>query len=50
MISKKNLGLDLIRIFAAFLVIICHSGYFSVGIPFAVVSTPAYWLWNFSSF
>lgn len=38
MISKKNLGLDLIRIFAAFLVIICHSGYFSVGIPFAVVS------------
>lgn len=34
---KKNLGLDLIRIFAAFLVIVCHSGYFSVGIPYAVV-------------
>jgi len=37
MVSKKNLGLDLIRIFAAFLVIICHSGYFSVGISYAVV-------------
>ena len=37
MAAKKNLGLDLIRIFAAFLVIVCHSGYFSIGISYAVV-------------
>lgn len=38
MVSKKNLGLDLIRIFAAFLVLICHSGYFSIGISYAAVN------------
>ena len=36
--SKKNLGLDLIRIFAAFSVLICHSGYFSVGISYAAIN------------
>lgn len=34
----RNIGLDIIRILAAILVIICHSGFFSVGIRFEFLS------------
>lgn len=34
----RNVGLDIIRIIAAILVIICHSGFFSVGIPYEFLS------------
>lgn len=38
MTQKRNLGLDIIRVVAAVLVIICHSGFFSVGISFPFLS------------
>lgn len=38
MTQKRNLGLDIIRVIAAILVIICHSGFFSVGISFPFLS------------
>lgn len=36
--KSRNVGLDIIRIFAAILVIICHSGFFSVGISYEFLS------------
>lgn len=36
--QQKNLGLDIIRVFSAGLVILCHSGYFSVGIHPSLVT------------
>lgn len=36
--AKRNIGLDIIRVAAAMLVIICHSGFFSVGISFRFLS------------
>lgn len=38
MSNNKNLGLDIIRVFSAFLVILCHSGYFSIGIHPSLVT------------
>ena len=36
--TKRNIGLDILRVAAAMLVIICHSGFFSVGISFRFLS------------
>ena len=38
MSGKRNVGLDILRVTAAMLVIICHSGFFSVGISFQFLS------------
>lgn len=35
--KNRNIGLDILRIAAAGLVIICHSGFFSVGVSFPVI-------------
>lgn len=36
--TKRNIGLDILRVAAAMLVLICHSGFFSVGISFRFLS------------
>lgn len=36
--QSRSVGLDILRVFAAILVIICHSGYFSVGISYSFLS------------
>ena len=38
MAPRRSVGLDIVRIFAAVLVIICHSGYFSLGITYRALS------------
>lgn len=35
--NNRNIGLDILRVLAAGLVIICHSSFFSVGIPFPLL-------------